>query len=178
MFEIWVAFICTLTFASLWPVISAIGTGKDVFTFTFTTGWIKILIVTTAVNSSALTLTNVIVKIVFGRTFFVTTTFTDAILIQNLVWWTLCVGRAFTFAVVKILNLWFFAKFKPAITVTDCLVEKFWKVACLLTWTHTFTYFWFKDSGELTRFFRNGAFTSTFFFIQYSFWRTPHFAFS
>lgn len=47
--------------------------------------------------------------------------------------------RAFTFAVVKILDLWFFAKFEPAITVTTCLVEVLWEVACLLLWTRAFT---------------------------------------
>lgn len=132
MFEVWVTFICTLAHACLWAIMSAIRTRKDVFAFTFTTGCIKILIVTTAVNSSTLTLTGVLVKIMFGGAFVMTVTFTDALLTQNLVWWTLCVGRAFTFAVVKIPNLWFFAKFEPAITITSGLVEKLWKVARFL----------------------------------------------
>lgn len=81
MFKVWVTFIYTLTVACLWAIMSPIGAGKDAFAPTFTTGFIKVMILTTILNSSALTLTSIVVKIMFGGTFFMTATFTNALLI-------------------------------------------------------------------------------------------------
>ena len=139
MLIVWITLICTLTIACLWAIMSPTGAGKDAFAPAFTTTHIKVLILTTTVNSSALTLTSIMVKIMFWGTFFMTATFTDALVIENVMWWTLWIRRAFTVAVVKVLDLWFFAKFEPAITVTNCLVKKLWEVACLLMRAHTFT---------------------------------------
>ena len=101
MFKVWLTFIYTLTVAHLWAIMSPTGAGKDAFAPAFAIGCIKVLIVSTIVNSSALILTSTVVKIMFGGTFFMTATFTYALLIENLVWWTLCVGRAFTFVSKK-----------------------------------------------------------------------------
>lgn len=150
MFKVWIAFVCALTSTCHWVIMFAIGARKNAFTFTFTTGHIKILIVTTVVNSSTLTLAGIMVKVMFRRTVFMTWTFTNTLCIQNLVWWTLCIRRTFTFAVIKILDLRFFAKLKPTITVTSSLVKKLWKVAYLFIWTCTLTEFWFKHSRKLT----------------------------
>lgn len=132
IFKVDITFICAFTFACFRIIISSIGARKNALTFAFTSGHIKVLIFTTIVDSSALTLASIMIKVVFGgAVIFFTLTFTNALLIQNLVWWTFCVWRAFTFAANKILDLWFFAKLEPTITVTNGLVKKFWKVTNL-----------------------------------------------
>lgn len=130
--------------------MSATGARNGAFAFAFTIGRIKMLIVTTIVNSSAFTLTSVVIKIMFRRTLVMTTAFTDALFIQNLVWWTLWFWWAFAFAVIKILDLRFFAKLEPTIAVANGLIKKLWKITCLFVWTCTLTEVWFKDSRELT----------------------------
>jgi len=146
--------------------MSAIGTRKNGFAFAFTAGCIKILIVTTTIiNSSALTLTSIMVKVMFRGTFFMIATFTDALFIQNLMWCTLCVRRAFAFTAIQILDLWPFAKLKPAITVTDSLIKELWKVACFFIWTFTLTNVWFKNSRKMAGIFLKQTFTITGFFI-------------
>ena len=148
--KVWVTLTSTITFTCLWVVMSATGTRSSAFAFAFTTGCVKILIATTIVDSSAFTLTSVVIKIMFRGALVMTTAFTDALFIQNLVWWTLWFWWAFAFAVIKIFDLWFFAKLEPAVTVANGLIKKLWKVTCLFVWTYTLTEFWFKDSRELT----------------------------
>ena len=146
--------------------MSTIRARKDGFAFAFTTGCIKILIVTiTIINSPALTLASVMIKVMFSRTFFMTPTFTDALFIQNLMWRTLCIRRAFAFTVIEILDLWPFAKLEPAITVTSSLIKELWKVACFFIWTYALTEVWLKNSRKMTRIFVKQTFTITCFFI-------------